>query len=705
MKVGDNPLLFAGRAASYGLLLQVQGMIIGIDKMMLTLDPKLARTMGFLEDVSAREKRINVELAVRLGLAREAHEAMAALLEGLLVAKITKELAILREKQARHGKITDWFPHWTTTFPPSNQPIEAAIGKIERLLARACPTTRIARSSIRSAGRWLRELVYGIPYGSGRYAAAIKLAKNAEHRCGLAVGTLTQLEHTPFLRVSAMPDPHLHTARFRTPIYNFLTDVRRGDTYWIGSDEWKYYVQSRQYDVTARFITIPRIVAQGSEAWQSVSSRLPGLDTFEYWAHKEGKHTEKIPPALKPEVNRNVWHGSDRRTFSWASTRGFEVYYFDVRDLKQTTSGRRFQRTVTRGGPQRTCFASLSSGTVSEKIGRIVRTMQTTLDTTPKVRLVRPSICGDPPIDGTRGLRWTPASSGPDAGARISNVQMSILEFLFRLHAEVERSYIAFDRFMKGLTNGSEPELEDVVHPGTVASLIAFETSHLQSELLAERLAQDAATAATDARIDVIIEHTGDSIEAEHKKETARRRLMLGLMVAELTYEYAPVIGEGLNALVGGPSEPEVSVEIEGIEDTEVATIVEEVTRAPRQTGTKPMRRPEPPDEPGLVRSTPLLDLVGGLGAAKLGKAVITRGGRTVARLWFLRRANGQTKLLFENLSRQTVSRAGGKAIVSLSIKKADLTKSLADSVLRVQRALKGRQSRLVFRKNSPSKR
>ena len=704
MKVGHNPLLFAGRAAAYGLLLQVQGMIIGIDKMMLTLNSKLARTMGFSEDVSAREKRTNVELDIRLELAREAHEAMDVLLRGPLAAKITKELAMFRKKQARHGTITDWFPHWTTTFPPSNQPIEAAIGTIERLLTRSCPTTSIARSSIRFARRWLRELVYGIPYGSGRYAAAVKLAKNAEHRCGLAVGTLTQLEHTPFLRVSAMPDPQLYTERFRTPTYNFLTDVRRGDRYWVGSDEWKYYVQSRQYDVTTRFITIPRIVAQGREAWKSVSSRLPGLDAFEYWAHKEGKRTENLPPALKPEVNRKEWYGSGRRTFSWVSAWGFEVYYFDLRDLKQTAGHGRFQRTVTRGGPQRTCFASLSTGTVSEKIDRIVRTMQTTLDTRPKVQLVHPSICGLPPIDGTRELPWTPASDGtehdetgpissPDTGAKISNAQMSKLEFLFRLQAEVERSYVAFDTFVKGLTNGSEPELEGVVHPGTVASLIAFETRHLQPELLADRLAQDAASEDTDARIDVIIEHTRDSIDAEHKKEAARRRLMLGLMVAELTYEYAPVIGDGLNAVMGGRSEPEVNVEIEEIEDTEVAAIFEEVTRAPRQPGTEPMKRPEPPDEPGLVRSTPLLDLVGGLGVAKAGKAVITKGGKTVARLWFLRRAKGQTKLLFENLSRQTVSRAGGKAIVSLSIKKSDLTRHLADSALRVQQALKAGQS------------
>ena len=702
MKVDDNPLLFAGRAATYGLLLHVQGMIIGIDKMMLTIDPELAHTMGFRENVSAREKRTNVELAVRLELAREAHEAMGTLLRRPLTDSITNELAKLRSSQAVHGTIAGWFPHWTTTFPPSNRPIDAAIDKIARLLDGACPRTPIARSSLGFAGRWLRELVYGVPYGSGGYTAATKLAKNAEYQCGLAVGALTQLEHTPFHTTSEVSNSLLRTMRFRTPVYKFLTDFRRGKTYWIGQTERKYYVQSRQYDVTVRFRTIPRSVVKGREGWGSASTRLPGVDTFEYWAHKEGKRTEKIPTALKPEVYRNVWwYVSGRRTFQWVSTKGFEVYYLDVRDLRQTKTGHRLQRTVTRGGPQGVCFASLATGSVSEKIDRVVTTMLTTMDTSPKVHLVPRPMCGGPRIDGTPGLPWAPGRVGtdPNAAAKISNVHMSQLEFLFRIHAEVERSYVAFGTFIRGLTNGSEPELEHVVHPGAVASLIAFETNRLRPELLEELLAQDGATRDTDARIDVIMQHTHDSIEAERRKNTLRRRLMLGLMVAELTYEYAPIVAEGLGSAVPGSSEDEISVEIEEIDDAEVAAILKEVTHAPVKKATNPMKRREPPDEPGLIRSTPLLGLFGGLGTAKIGKAVFTKGGKAVARLWFLRQAKGRTTLLFETLSRHVVSRAGGKTVVSLSIKKAEFTKSLADALLRVQRALKAGQSKVALAK------
>ena len=722
LKVPDNPVLMAARAAAYGMLLQVQGQIIAIERMMLSIDDSITQSMGFLDDAIARQRQYALEVDVRYALAQEAQEEMRKLLKGPLLVEVDSRIALLRGWHERNGTVHDWFPDWPTVVLPSNQPIEKGIRTIAALLKRHCSHG----TYVGSATRWLWTLVYGTNTLASPKQQALGRAEQTEQECGLQRHVLTRMRFLPYLPetvLNSIDDQHQALWRFRTPVYKRVVKHTPGIErfLFLPDDSDTYLVESRQYEVSIESLEIRRTpeTQPGKERWGPEPRRLPGLDMMSYWVRLgpqgEPDGRASIPERLYLEFNRPITFVSDRRDFWWEAVNGFEVHYVHLHDIRKKMDAQqrsvRNQMMVWRDHNtdlfiNTVCFVSLSGpeSKLSKAITKEVDEVQRLMKRLPETEIVPGDFCAGP----IYAVHWSPKPpesaaqrldvkqiTEPESWATMHNRYMRSIEFLFRVHAEVERSYVGFRDFPARLDAGDEPELEWVVHPGNVAALVAKDNSPAVEDRIAKLLAQDELGNDIDTWIHSVIERTGDRIRDENNRQVFASRLRLALAIAELTHEYAAPILEQVGPEEHGQEVQEVEIDIEHLDEDNLHLFLKQLeqtsevqTPQGQSEGADSPQLPDLPDEEGLLRSTPILDLVGGLSLAKVGVVAVRSGGKIVARLWLNRHGARKTTLLLENLQKRAILGNNKEAVVSIDSSAIESSDRLQKAMVHVNTAV-----------------
>lgn len=708
LKLDDHPMLMPARAAAYGMLLQVQGQVIAIERMMLSLHEEVAHQMGFEDPVEMRSIRYDLKRARRITLAEEAYDVVTKFLEETLLLEFSNEISKLQRWHRRNGVLDDWFPRWIREPPPSsNAPINAMINNVARLLKQHCPYA----TNVADARAQLNTLVYrlGEPEQDSTKERAYKWANRTEAECKLDEGQLTRLRFISFLPERQAIGGGDSTLQFRTPIYSNVLKSRIGQIFPHKPN--MYEIESRQYEVAVRETKIPRIVAESDarERWGPHPTRLPGLDMVEFWTAQEKTLKENRWKILQAEMGRRFVYYGSRSAFWWETPEGFQVAYLDVRDLRSKGRARdrfiKYTPRFTMGNE--TCFVSLYSppSTLTEYIENERTKVNDTMELLPKQVLVpRGGTCGIWDLVGTPWIRTGPVEArnrsgqdevnDPESWADVTNQHMSKIEFLLRVQAEIERSYVTFRDFLYRLKGGEEPELGHVIHPGAAAALVVEGMTTGRTDKIVELLTLAEQSEETDAGIRTVIRETDRLIKDEQEKAAFASSLRLGLAVAELTYEYAAPSGPERDSTQPAEDVEMIEIDVEDLDDQRIDALLDQFT-APnkaQQSSKKPLLY-----DPGLVTHTPILDLVGGLGVGKIGVATIKSGRRIVGKLWFKRKAKREIGVLFDSLQKQMVLNKSGEAVVSIKTVAATASNKVNRAMKALEQASKNKEPFLEF--------
>ena len=703
LKVNDSPLLMIGRAAAYGILLQVQGQLIAIGREFLSLDEEIVETMGFSEHYESRNKALTVELEERRDLAREATTEMVSLLRGDLLVRLLDHFKKLREWENNNGTLYEWFPNWLTTgFQSPDNQIESGLMRIASLLREHCEHG----TYVSDAEYWLTALVYthARDETNAHLNGVLEKATITERQCGLDANIFRSLRNIPYrlTPIIVSSSTSYLDYQFRTPLYQNVISHEVGDgpiLLFFGTHEPDIYVmEQRQYEVAYRSIEIARAehVENTQIKYHNRAVRLPGLDEISFWYEVDGG----IPPApaVAPGIIGQLDDAMGRGDLWWERGNAFHVPYYNmrVRDLMRV-KGAVNRTTLWRWGEiPDVWFVNIPPKPT--KLVREIKNLISGIERSMRILERQELIPGDPMRPKIEGVSWRPLRHAnnrvnPEIWAAGRNEIMSAIEFLFRVQAEVERSYLAFSSFQSRLAAGEEPELDYSVHPGSVAALLAHYRDPDRMDGIIELLARDIAGAELHTMIAAVIDGTADRIKKEEDKAAIRTALQQALMVAELTYQYAPEIGQLLGEQPGE--------DYQGLEDEEVSVVEIDIENLEEDyvdhlLGDKKADRGGS-DEPGLERSMPLLTFVGGLGL-KTGLMKLRYAGRWIGNLWIKRTAGKKTTLLFEDFARRALKTGAGTQVWIETGKKSG-SKKISEGVKMVEQALKNNRKVVKFKR------
>ena len=774
LSIDTGPLSMPSRAAAYAYLLVIQGQIIAIDKMIHKLGQQITLKMGFQFSVIERKRRIAERIDERLQLTKKALRETRNFLEGPLLEQIRTETQRLQAWQKMNGILHDWFPKWlgrnvksfqkkiapdfhmlwhSWQFPATEKEIKSGIADIASLLKKYCPNG----THVQSSEDWLHTVIFDLHeyHCDGKVCPpksdAFKKALATQKECGIFDGVLTRFRYLPFIRRTILnkevkPDSTVKvgTVKFRTPSYRIITikepkNATRSNQYI--DKFWKFEVEIDVY-------FIPRVAETHWTLGNNklVPKPLPGLDTEFFRRYTIGSSNKKsILQHFKNVMQDDILKRMLPTHFVHRAG-GFMLQYYQVKNLYEDDPYWTDVKTVRCLNWAPPFYAvpvypHKNARLLSEQINQLYYRMYDSLDRVPIETLItkrceRP-IIGWGPIE-VKGRRWRPVHTPswhkhfkvrkvnrPSSWAKGNNEQMRVLHYLLSVQAEIERSYVAFQKFLERLQKDEEPELEYAITPWNAAALISRSMDSERIERVLEVLTLEERSAELDTQFDILVSTSARDIAKELEISRIASYLQLGLAMAEIGLEYIAmrttadyrdvkenerlsssddvgVVPEEVGSLV------EREIDIENIEnERELRTLLMQLKETSSESADSKTKVASKFEHAGgsskqeFIGGPPkVFEFVGGVKSGKTGILVIKKGGVRLGRLYIKRKAlkrGANLEFLMDSYAWRIFGpRTGTKIRVSIDLAKNKLSKSEASQFLLLQEALAGRGSHFL---------
>lgn len=590
LSVKDHLLLLPTRAAAFAFAVQVLTDIIALQKLILSLgsgNDDLIRQLGF-----HNKERLSRQLAAnrqeRLLLVQTARDDMSRLLFSTMLDYVGLELRNLHDWQRCHGHLDLRFPR----LPRSNlQDISAGIRKISEVISKSCKGPEVRNIDTRLR-RWIfRDGV--APHRAGNLTGLHSSLSRLERDCDLESGTLLDLAELPFYTKDRDIGHYLYSfsgqmfpeneflRRFRTVTYrnHIGTEIHRASLIenLIGSgDTYTHSIRRSQYEIEIDTQIVDR--PSGRIPWRQNSWRVPGLRQYEM--RPDTNH----PPEFKPSARQVLPMWIVWRNFG---NYNFNVSYIRARNILQGQPNAVTRHYVNPGSS--TCFGSLRNlrSAPAEAVMAVVEEVTKSIEqkamssSGPLQQLFEGDHCSaysggaygiplGPQVSAIRQLRDRSAGGGCgsdviwdlDEWVKGSNAHRAAVEFVFRVYALIERSYLAFDRFLYDLEEGNDPEVVFAVRADLLVSLLEDQPGNTEFvdfgvELSDHRLLSEEARLQAERTILAGEER----IARERERALWGARLRLALLAAETAWQY------GFSSEI--PEGEEVPDETEGLGDGE----------------------------------------------------------------------------------------------------------------------------------------